>query len=78
MPENERARIFDRFVKLDSARLHAGGAGLGLPIARRIAEMHGGSLVLRENGSRGSTFKATVMLSAVGSDREEPAPVVVS
>ena len=63
VPEKDRARIFDRFIKLDPARVQHGGAGLGLPIARWIAEMHGGSLVLSENGARGSTFVATLMLS---------------
>ena len=39
-------------------RAHDGGdgAGLGLPIARWIAEVHGGSLTLRDSGASGSTF----------------------
>ena len=52
----DRARIFDRFVQLDAARGGA-GAGLGLPIARWIAEAHGGTLELEESGSEGSTFR---------------------
>jgi len=52
----DRARIFDRFVQLDAARCGA-GAGLGLPIARWIAEAHGGTLELEESGSEGSTFR---------------------
>jgi signal transduction histidine kinase len=51
----DRARIFDRFVQLDAARRGA-GAGLGLPIARWIAEAHGGSLELEDSRSTGSTF----------------------
>jgi signal transduction histidine kinase len=54
--EADRARIFDRFVQLDAAR-HDAGAGLGLPIARWIAEIHGGSLDLEESGRAGSTFR---------------------
>jgi len=54
--EGDRARIFDRFVQLDAARHHA-GAGLGLPIARWIAEIHGGTLDLEESGPTGSTFR---------------------
>jgi two-component system, OmpR family, sensor kinase len=54
--EADRARIFDRFVQLDAAR-HNAGAGLGLPIARWIAEAHGGSLELEESGRTGSTFR---------------------
>jgi signal transduction histidine kinase len=63
--ESDRARIFDRFVQLDSAR-HGAGAGLGLPIARWIAEAHGGSLDLEESGASGSIFRVTLPLSPVG------------
>ena len=54
--EGDRARIFDRFVQLDAAR-RGEGAGLGLPIARWIAEAHGGALDLEASGARGSTFR---------------------
>jgi len=57
--EADRGRIFDRFVQLDAARRHA-GAGLGLPIARWIAEVHGGSLELEESGRGGSTFRVVL------------------
>ena len=36
------------------------GAGLGLPIARGVAEAHGGSLVLESTGPHGSTFTVTL------------------
>src|SRR5262249_32912893 len=55
IPESDRARIFDRFVQLDAAR-RSEGAGLGLPIARWIAEAHGGSLILESSAPTGSTF----------------------
>jgi heavy metal sensor kinase len=51
----DRARIFDRFVQLDASR-RATGTGLGLPIARWIAEAHDGTLVLESSGAAGSTF----------------------
>jgi len=53
--EADRARIFDRFVQLDPSR-RADGTGLGLPIARWIAEAHQGSLSLESTGPSGSTF----------------------
>lgn len=56
VPEAERERIFERFVRLDASRRTADGAGLGLPIARVIAEAHGGSLVLSRSDPSGSTF----------------------
>jgi signal transduction histidine kinase len=61
--EVDRARIFDRFVQLDAARRGA-GAGLGLPIARWIAEIHGGSLELEASGRAGSTFRVVLPTAA--------------
>ncbi len=55
---SDRERIFERFVRLDQARENLGGAGLGLPIARCIAESHGGTLTLDASGPAGSTFIA--------------------
>jgi two-component system OmpR family sensor kinase len=55
IPPADHGRIFDRFVQLDAAR-RGQGTGLGLPIARWIAEAHSGTLVLEKSGSEGSTF----------------------
>jgi heavy metal sensor kinase len=55
IPLDDRQRIFDRFVQLDAAR-RAQGTGLGLPIARWIAEAHRGTLVLERSGPGGTTF----------------------
>jgi len=62
IPAADRERIFDRFVQLDPAR-RASGAGLGLPIARWIAEAHGGTLVLESSGDEGTTFAVSLPLT---------------
>lgn len=56
IPVADQERIFERFVRLDPARTD-GGAGLGLPIARWIAEAHGGRLTIEASGSHGTTFR---------------------
>jgi signal transduction histidine kinase len=61
IPSDEQLRIFDRFYRTDPAR-STGGAGLGLSIARWIAEEHGGSITVNSEPGRGSLF--TVELPA--------------
>jgi len=68
----DRARIFDRFVQLDPSR-RSGGAGLGLTIARWIAEAHRGSLSVESSGPGGSTFRVVLpMLVFDGISRPDP------
>jgi len=59
VPEAERERVFDRFHRGDTARArHTGGSGLGLPIARTLAERSGGTLELADDpdGPAGAHF----------------------
>jgi signal transduction histidine kinase len=62
IPVELQPRIFERFFRADKARTRAesdgGGAGLGLSIARWIAEAHQGRVVLARSDSSGSTFTA--------------------
>jgi len=56
-------RVFDRFWRADMARSRTGerpGFGLGLAIAKWVAEAHGGSIGLTSRPGRGSTFTVTL------------------
>ncbi|MFJ3432828.1 ATP-binding protein [Streptomyces cyaneofuscatus] len=58
VPEDERERIFERFVRLDDARSRDdGGAGLGLAIARDVAARHGGTLTVHRAPEGGAAFR---------------------
>jgi heavy metal sensor kinase len=57
--------VFDRFWRADKARSReAGGAGLGLSIARWIAERHGGAIEVESALGRGSTFRVKLPVSS--------------
>jgi signal transduction histidine kinase len=48
VPETEIERVFDPFYRLESSRSRdTGGTGLGLSIARQIAQLHGGTVSLK-------------------------------
>ncbi len=57
IPEAERALIFEPFYRPKGVRPDVGGAGLGLAIARRIAEAQGGSLTYAIRPGGGSEFQ---------------------
>jgi signal transduction histidine kinase len=61
IPAHLADNIFKPFVRVDDSRnSKTGGSGLGLSIAKKIAEAHGGDLTLCLNGKKGSTFRITI------------------
>jgi two-component system sensor histidine kinase BaeS len=62
IPLEQQERIFDVGVRLDP---ESPGAGLGLPLARAIAEAHGGSLTVASAPGAGTTFTLALPLRDV-------------
>ncbi|MBP7688784.1 MAG: hypothetical protein KA765_12780, partial [Thermoflexales bacterium] len=61
IPPDKLKRIFDRFYQVDgSATRRFGGAGLGLAIAKRIVESHGGEIWVESEMGHGSRFVFTL------------------
>jgi signal transduction histidine kinase len=73
IPSDHQGRVFERFVRLGESN----GAGLGLPIARWIAEAHGGTLALESSKPGETTFVVALPLDrsethvAAGSSRKD-------
>lgn len=75
VPEAERERIFERFVRLDDARSRDdGGAGLGLAIARDVVARHGGTLTVREAAAGGACFEVRLPGAAPAGAASPEAP----
>jgi hypothetical protein len=58
VPVEDRARVFDRFVRLDAARARAdGGSGLGLAIVAEVVAAHGGTVEVDDATIGGARFR---------------------
>ncbi len=65
IPSLDRARVFERFVRLDDARSRRdGGSGLGLAIVRATARSHGGDVSIEDSALGGACFILRLPLSA--------------
>lgn len=72
VPEADRARIFDRFTRLDEARAReAGGSGLGLSIVRAAVEDLGGTVSVTDSALGGARFTVTIPPTGAASQAEQ-------
>jgi len=68
IPSEDLPNVFERLYRVDKSRARAtGGSGLGLTIARRLVEAHGGTIEVRSELGKGSRFSFTVPACAEGS-----------
>jgi signal transduction histidine kinase len=64
IPEKDRARVFDRFVRLDRDRARSsGGTGLGLAIVAEIATAHGGEVTIGDRPGGGTVVTVQLPLT---------------
>ncbi|MBK8498359.1 MAG: response regulator [Flavobacteriales bacterium] len=72
IPADRLDKIFEEFTQAysDTTRKY-GGTGLGLTISKRLAEMQGGSIVVKSEQGEGSTFTVTIPY-AISKDAEVP------
>jgi signal transduction histidine kinase len=61
IPAEDLPHIFERFYRVDKSRARAtGGSGLGLTIAKRLIEAHGGTITVQSKQGEGSRFSFTL------------------
>ncbi len=73
IPPSQLETVFQEFTQVDSSTTRkVGGTGLGLPISRRLIEMHGGRLWAESTGieGEGSTFYVFLPIEAKVTDSE--------
>jgi two-component system phosphate regulon sensor histidine kinase PhoR len=65
IPEEEHARVFDKFHRVGNALVHdVKGSGLGLAIVKHVAEAHGGGVALDSRPGAGSRFSVRIPADA--------------
>jgi two-component system sensor histidine kinase KdpD len=60
IPPAERERIFDRYYRSSMSSHRAAGTGIGLAVAKRAAQMHGGHVWVSSSQTEGTTFFAAI------------------
>ena len=65
IPEKDKPRIFERFYRADTSRTKGRqeGYGLGLAIAKKIVDLHSGTIDVKSRSDKGSTFSVHLPLA---------------
>ena len=67
LDDEQKARVFERFYRADSARTRStGGSGLGLSIVAALVSAHQGRVTVADNTPTGATFTVHLPLAATG------------
>ena len=75
IPRQDRARVFERFYRVDQSRASStGGTGLGLAIVKHVASNHGGSVSVWSEEGLGSTFTLRIPLAEEPGTASDDAP----
>jgi two-component system sensor histidine kinase KdpD len=64
IPVNDRERIFNRYYRSSKHSNKASGTGIGLSVAKRVAQIHGGYVWVTSDEVKGTTFFAAIPASA--------------
>lgn len=72
MSAEDREHVFELFRRTDAAKATSPGVGLGLSVARRIVEAHGGGITVASAVGKGSTFTVRVPTGAYSPHRDGP------
>lgn len=62
IPDAERARVFDRFHRVESTAGNQPGTGIGLALAKELVGLHGGAITVESEEGFGSTFVVALLL----------------
>lgn len=60
IPIEDRERIFNRYYRSSTSANRASGTGIGLSVARRVAQIHGGYVWVTSDEDEGTTFYAAI------------------